>query len=227
MAEELLGSAPDATPKRPPSARGRAHTFRVEQEERSLARRELAYESVVVVILLLGVYTIVTAQPGGVSGYVPPSYGPTIEVQLGTPSGSSVTCGAGGTAYAEKIPWVNSTQPVTTGDVNVRVYEIWDGDIIPDFGVVANATPTDVCAGAAPGSPTAWYVVLQAPNGTNLLTYNAGHNWKSVTDAPWNFWVENGSAIVVVTGSDISGTGRGFAVLGFANGSPVKGSIPL
>jgi hypothetical protein len=183
---------------------------------------------VVVAVIVLGVFVIVTARPGGSpSDYLPPSPGPTIAVNLGTPSVTSVTCGDGGTAYAERIPWTNSTQPVTTGDVNLRVYEIWDGDYYGDGGAVANVTSTNVCAGPPPTQTARWYAVLTGPNGTNLLTYTEAHPWVPVVPGPWNFEIENGSAIILVTNPSLAASGRGLAVFGFADGAPVLGAVVL
>lgn len=226
--------APSAGPLRPGSAArsrssaGRARAFRQKQEQHRSARRELVQDLVVVVVIVLGVFAILTARPGGApNDYLPPSPGPTITVNLGSPSETSVTCGDGGSAYAERIPWTSSTQPVTTGDVNLRVYEIWDGDYYGDPGAVANVTSSNVCAGATPSETARWYAVLASPNGTNLLTYTQAHPWVPVTPGPWDFEVENGSAIVLVSSVLLVGSGRGLAVFGFDDGAPVLGAVVL
>lgn len=227
---------PEAEPDGPPPARpagsrrytGRAHAFREAQAEIRRARRELLGNVIVVLIIALGVYAIVTAKPLSSSGsYVPPKQGPPIHVYFGTPSVASVPCGGGGSAYAERIPWVNSTSPIRTGDINVRVYEIWDGDWIGDPGVQANASAQSVCAGSPPGGITDWYIVLASPNGTNLLTYTDADLWLPVSGTASNLWIDNGSAIFVVTNPAITQTGRGFAVFGFENGSAISGETPL
>ncbi len=208
--------------------RGRAQAFRREQEELRRARRELLGNIVVVLIIGLGVYAILTARPfNPASVYTPPPTNPPISVKLGTPNVSAVTCAAGAPAFAERIVWLNSSEPVRTGDVDVRVYEIWDNDWITDPNVVANATPTSVCAGPAPFSVTDWYVVLSAPNGTNLLYYTDGSGWVSVSGAPWNIEITDGSSFVVVTDPAIAQTGRGFAVYGYENGSLIEATTPL
>jgi hypothetical protein len=153
-------------------------------------------------------------------------------VDFGTPTVTNVPCGDGGSAYAERIPWVNSSEPIQTGDINLRVYEIWDGDWIGDTGVVANVTPSDLCAGPAPGSVSAglvidWYAVLSGPNGTNLMSYTDAHPWTPVGASASSVWIENGSAFIVVTNPAITQTGRGFAVFGFENGSAISGTTPL
>lgn len=216
-------------PAPPGSFDGRARSFRERQEKRRSARRERIGQLLVVLIVVLGVYAVVTARPYNPSSTSSlPTPGPPITVSLGTPVASTVTCGAGGTAYAERIVWENSTAPVTTGDITVRVYEIYDGDFVPDQGVVANVTPSNLCAGSPPSSPPPlWYVVMAAPNGTTLLSYTVTQGWTSVTSGPWNFQIENGSAMTVVTGVSLAGTGHGFAVVGFAGGSPIRGSVPL
>lgn len=227
-------AAPGSGPLRPGSAArsrssaGRARAFRQKQERHRSARREVVQDLVVVVVIVLGVFAILTARPGGApNDYVPPSPGPAIAVHLGSPSVTSVSCGNGESAYAERIPWTNSTQPVTTGDVNLRVYEIWDGDYYGDPGAVANVTSSNVCAGAAPSDTARWYAVLTGPNGTNLLTYTQAHPWVPVTPGPWDFEVENSSAIVLVSSALLVGSGRGLAVFGFADGAPVLGAVVL
>jgi len=232
-AGEASNGSPSPRPPRSRSYAGRARAFRDAQAEIRRARRELLGNVIVVLIIALGVYAIVTAKPLSSSGaYVPPKQGPPIRVYLGTPSVSNVPCGGGGSAFAERIPWINSSEPIQTGDINLRVYEIWDGDWIGDSGVVANVTSTDVCAGSAPGSVNAglvidWYAVLTAPNGTNLLTYTDAHPWTPVSGSASSIWIEDGSALVVVTDPAIAQTGRGFAVFGFENGSAISGTTPL
>ncbi len=148
-------------------------------------------------------------------------------MNLGTPTETSVVCGGGGTAYVESVPWVNSTQPVATGQVYLRVYEIWDGDWIADPGAVANATSTNVCAGSSPSGSALWYVVLASPNGTNLLGYAEGASWTLLAPGPSDFTIENGSALILVTSESLAGTGRGLEVLGFVNDSEIKGAVAL
>jgi len=216
-------------PARPGSFEGRARSFRQEQARRRSARRERVGTFLVVVILALGVYTIVTARPYSPSSKNDsPTPGPPIDVNLGTPTGASaVTCSAGGTAYVERIPWMNSTQPVTTGDIEVHVYEIFDGDFIGDRNAVANVTPSNPCAGAPPDSKALWYAALATPNGTILLTYTVNHPWTAVTPGPWNIGIENGSVLVLVTYASLAGRGYGFAVVGYAGGSPIRGTVAL
>ena len=219
-------------PAPPGSSGGRARAFREEQARRRSAERERVGVAIVVGIIFLGVFAIVTAQPFSPgSGSRGPSPGPPIVVQLGTPSVSDLRCKASGTAVAELIPFTSSPQPITTGDVNVRVYEIWDGDFIADPDAVANATPSNLCAGPAPIATyipgTSWYAVLIAPNGTNLLTYTVASGWMSITNGSPDLSIENGSTFALITNESLAGTGRGFALYGSVDGSSISGSVPL
>ncbi|MGA7476802.1 MAG: hypothetical protein WBW47_06240 [Thermoplasmata archaeon] len=216
-------------PAPPGSFDGRARSFRQEQAMRRSVRRERIGTFLVVVILALGVYTILTARPYSPSSRDNfPTPGPPIIVTMGTPTGATpLNCSAGGTAYVERIPWTSATQPVATGDINLRVYEIWDGDYILDPNAVANVTPLNVCAGSPPSLSALWYAVLASPNGTNLLTYTVNHPWTAVTPGPGNVVIENGSVLTLVTSVSIADTGRGLLVVGYAGGSPIKGTVVL
>lgn len=221
-------SASLAIARRPRGTGGRTERFRARRAERRSLRRDQYLEVVVIAIVLLGIYTIVTARPNSASfnnGF--PAPGPPIQVHFGTPTLGTANCGGGGTAAVEKIPWDNSTAPVTTGDVNIRLFEIFDGDYIGDPGAVANATPTNVCAGVPPTQSEIWYVVLAAANGTNLLTYTVAQGWTSLTGGAWNFDIASNSTVVLVTYASLSGTGRGLGVTGFSSGSPITGSVVL
>jgi hypothetical protein len=182
------------------------------------------------VIIILGIYAIVSARPFvPSSGPGPPTPGPPIAVNLTAPVVGQVTCGNGGTAYTDRVVWSNSTAPVTTREVSPRVYELWDGDIVNDIGVTANVSSTSVCAGDPPsgGGLISWYVVLTAPNGTIELSYTFSQGWTSVTGGASDITIENGMSMIVVTSPDIAGKGYGFAVVGEANGSSIHGSVPL
>jgi len=217
-----------ASPHRPGSYDGRARSFREAQVRRRITRRERVGVGIVVVIIALAAYTIVTARPfTGSTGGLLPVPGPEIVVQFGSPTVSTLNCSAGGTAYVERIPWVNSTQPVATGEIFVRVFEIFDGDYVGDPGAVANVTSSNLCHGTPPDSSSRWYAVLASPNGTNLLTYTTGDSWASVGGAALNFQIQGGSSMVVVSFASFSGTGHGFGVGGVAHGSVIRGTIPL
>ena len=231
------GNAPVAAPGGSPrpeapgsggGAPGRAQAFRRSQEKQRSTRNERIGVLVVIVILLLGVVTILTARPyfpGSTHQY--PTPGPPIVVALGSPVVGSVACAAGGSAYTERVAWINATKPVATGDVNVKVYEIFDGDFVGDPGAVANATASDVCAGAPPTSTSLWYIVLSAPNGTNVLTYTVDRGWLNLTGGTGSGTILDGSFLTLVTSISLAGTGRGLAVVGSAGGSPITGSTVL
>jgi hypothetical protein len=211
-----------------PLREGRAHEFRDREAQRRTLRREQVAQILVVVVLVAGIYAILSARPySPVSNNGFPTPGPPISVHLGAPSVNATPCAAGGSAFAERFTWANSTRPVTTGDINLHLYEIWDGDYLGDPAATAVATPTSVCGGAPPSALSGWYVVLAAANGTNLLTYTESNGWTSVTHGAWNLWIPNGTVLILVTGQSIASTGRGFAVVGFEDGSTVLGSLPL
>jgi len=215
-------------PAAPGSFDGRARSFRQHQASRKNVRRERIGTVLVVVIIALGVYTIVTARPYSPSSSNPfPTPGPPITVTFGSPSSvTAMSCGGGGTAYVERIPWNGSSQPVTTGEVNVRVYEIYDGDFITDINAVANVTSSNLCAGTPPTSSELWYAVLAGPNGTNVLSFTEARPWRAVSSGASDIVIENGSALVLVTSMSLAGTGRGFAVVGYSGGSPIRGTVP-
>ncbi len=206
---------------------GRARSFREAQSQRRSDRRERLGVFLVVVILVGALLTVATYHPFGSSPYNFPPPGPTIVVHLGTSSTGEVTCGLGGTAYTERIPWTNSTRPLTSGEVYVRLYEIGDGDAIGDPSAVANATPTNPCGGAPPDTGALWYLVLVAPSGTNLLTFTVDGGWASVAPGPSNIPIENASALILVTNESLAGTGRGLGVYGFVNDTSITGSTLL
>jgi hypothetical protein len=182
---------------------------------------------VVVLILAFGIYTVTVRPYAGASAYKFPVPGPTIVVTFGSPIVSEVSCTTGGTAYVERIPWINSSQPVTSGDLNVRVYEIADGDYIGDPNAEANVTSSNVCGGPPPSATTVWYTVLSEPGGPNLITYTVDDGWVAVGSGASNLGIENGSALTLVSHEMFAGTGRGISVYGLANDSPISGSVAL
>jgi hypothetical protein len=216
-----------AGPAVPAVRKSRAHAFRERETQRRSLRNERVGVVLVVVIILLGVYVIVSARPFTPSNNPAPKPGPPITVQLGTPTIATIPCASGGSAYAERIPFLNSSQPFTTGDVNARLTEIWDGDFIPDPNVVANATPSTLCGGPPPDASSLWYVVLLAPNGTNLVTYTNAERWVSVVNGTSNLVIGNNSTFVLITYASYAGSGRGFAIVGYENGSLIHATIPL
>jgi hypothetical protein len=223
------GVAPRAGEPAPPgTSAGRTRSFREGQAQRQSITRERLGVWLVVVILVAAVLTLALVHPSSSSNpYQFPPPAPTIAVHLGLPVTSSVACGSGATASTERIPWTGSTQPLSSGNIVVRLYEIADGDVIGDPTAVANATPSSSCAGAPPDGPASWYVVLAAPGGTNLLTYTVDAGWSSVMHGPTNVTVENGSSLTLVTNESWAGTGRALGVYGFVNDTSVSGSVPL
>jgi hypothetical protein len=224
---ERTGRAEDPPRSFAPST-GRAASFRRYQSHRRSTHWERIGELVVVAVILVGAYAVVTARwyaPN--SEYEGPSPGPNIVVHFGPPSVTTVACTAGGTAYVERVPWVNSTQPLTTGAVNVRVYEIADGDYVGDPNVIANASSSNLCVGDPPSAETLWYAVLAGPDGVNLLTYTVDAGWAPVVSGPSNVAIANGSTVFLVTQASYAGTGRGLAVYGFVNESSIVGSVAL
>ena len=215
----------------PPSpSEGRARSFRERETRRRSRRRELVGQLLVVAIIIVGIYAIVSARPfvpsSGPSG---PTPGPPITVTLRSPVVGQVSCGNGGIAYTEQVVWANATAPVTTNDISPRVYELFDGDIVNDNGVIANVSSTSVCAGEPPhsGGLISWYVALTAPNGTVELGYSFDQGWISADHGPVNIPVSNGSSLVVVVDPEIAGKGYGLAVVGAVGGSTVKGEVAL
>src|SRR5208282_5328964 len=69
---------------------------------------------------------------GGSQGSPSPENGTPIDVTIGTPSLHNLTCEGGGAAYAERIPWMNSSSLLTTKSVWPEVYETWDRNNIRD-----------------------------------------------------------------------------------------------
>jgi hypothetical protein len=220
---------PGGGPPRPPEdPLGRAHSFRAAQTQRRSAQRERLGVFLVVAILAAALVTVATIHPFSAGySYHPPPAGPTIVVHLGTPTVSTLTCGDGGTAYAEHIPWTGATSSVSSGEMYVRPYEIGDGDIIADPGAVANATPTNACAGPPPNAQSLWYVVLAAPTGGNTLTYTMDNGWTSIGGGSANQPIENASVLTLVTYASMAGTGRGFGVYGVVNATDISGSVVL
>lgn len=225
------GTTPGALAPRSRMFAGRARAFRLREAYRKSARTERTVNAVMAALIVVGAYAIVTERPGGLlpshrtAGLASP--GATIVVRFGAPSESSVSCGEGGTAYVEAVPWNSSTEPVTTGEVYVMLYEIWDGDNIPDPGAAPSVSSSSLCTGTPPSASALWYVVLSAPNGTNLLTYTETQGWTSVTGGSTDLSIQDGSSLVVVSYDSIADTGRGLEVVGLVGTSAVTGSVPL
>ncbi len=210
------------------SSPGRAAAYRSRVAGRRRERLERTLEVAAVVVILVGVYAVLTARPvaPGSNPIVVPT-GPPIRVQLGDPVTGSIACGAGGNATLQTVPWENATAPVTTGVIQIRVVQLGDGDVLGDNGVGANATPGSACAGSPPTPTQRWYGVLAGPNGTNLATFTFNQEWHSTSEAPWDVPVENGSLIRIVENPSLAGVGYGLQVVGFVDGSEISGLVSL
>jgi hypothetical protein len=225
-ATPVLGRAGEPAP--PGTFDGRTRSFRDRQTKQRSRRRERLGQIAVVAIIVLGIYAIVSAKPfNPSSGGGNTTPGPPIVVNLSAPVAGQLPCGGGGTGYTVRLVWMNASAPVSTGDVGVLVKEP-DNDSVPDHGVVANVTGSNLCAGVPPNAVTwSWYIVLVAPNGTNLLTYTQDQGWSSVTHGASNIPIEDGSAFVVVTGGPFHDRGFVFWLEGYANGSPIHRYVVL
>lgn len=231
-ASEAGGAAeavPATAPPSPPGGTlGRAGAFRRADAKRKGARHERYADVILAVVLVLGAYLIVTTPPNSLlsdNGVGTP--GPPVRVNFGSVSVSTVPCSSGGSAYAERIPWTNSSRPVTTGDIDLEVYAIFNGDNIGRGDPVAVVTSSNVCAGSPPDPVALWYVVLQAPNGTNLLTYTVASSWTSVAAGPSNVGIQNASSLVLVSNSSLAGSGRGLKIIGFLGEAQIEGAVVL
>ena len=233
-AAQVSGRRPEPSPAAAPpvaarAAGGRARAFRRAETERRRGRRERYADVVLLAVAVVAAVLIVTTPPNsllsgnGSSG----SPGPPVRVNFGSVSVSAVPCAAGGTAYAERIPWTNASRSVTTTDIDLEVYAIFDGDNIGRGNPVANATPTNVCAGSPPDPTALWYVVLQAPNGTNVLTYTIADSWAGIAGGPSELAIANDSTLVLVSNSSLAGTGRGLKLVGFVGEDTVEGAVVL
>ena len=227
-----VGPAPKGRPRGSRVFRGRAQAFRQDYVRRQTLRRNRVADVVLVALIVVGAYAIVTERPGYLLSTLrslesTPGPGPPVVVHFGTPSTGTVSCTAGGTAYTESVPWNSSTETLTTGEVFVRLYEVWDGDNIADPDAVANATATNLCAGSPPDATALWYVVLAAPNGTNLMTYTESGSWSAISGGSSNLEIDDGSFLVLVSYDSLAGTGRGLEVAGFAGTSEISGSVLL
>lgn len=225
-ASPVPGRAGEPAP--PGTFDGRTRSFRERQTKQRSLRRERIGQIVVVAIIVLGIYAIVSAKPFNpfsTPGNSTPA--PPVTINFSAPVGGQVPCGGGGTGYTDRIVWMNSSAAISTGDVYFLIKEP-DGDLVPDQGVVVNVTSSNVCAGVPPNSVTwSWYVVLVAPNGTNLLTYTSDHGWASVAHEPLYIQIQDGAALVVVTGGPFYHRGFTFWVEGSLNGAPIHETIVL
>ncbi len=164
-----------ATPS--PSARFRAELRRRQRRRYSLAA---ALTAIVVGGLLLSVPGFGPSSGGtgaSLAGYV---------VHLGAPVLGVVTCGGGTVAIAERVPWLNSSVPLTTGHVILTVVDV-DGDTLWSSGAPPTVTASQACAGTLPVSNFtgisgvnvgfSWYVTLSSPSGSILAFYTLSSGW--------------------------------------------------
>ncbi len=179
--------------------------------------------TVVIAVALLAILTARPVAPTASSGAAPP----TTTVTLGSPTVTQVTCAGGAPAYAERVPWIAASAPVTSGDLVPKIVELFDGDIVNDPGAMPNATASNVCAGASPTGAARWYGVVSDPTGANVLTYTLGQGWAGIGTEPANQPIANDSTLTIVSGGSFSNSGYGLKIVGFANGSPIVGSITL
>jgi hypothetical protein len=222
-------AAPTADGATGPVAGTTAGTASEYRRRRSAVRAErwglyarIAAGAVIVVALLV----IVTARPT-VPGSVPGPTPPPTTVSFGSPAVSQISCAQGTSAYAERIPWVSTSAPVTSGDLVPHVIELFDGDIVYDPGASPNASATNVCQGASPVGNQRWYVVLSTPAGANVLTYTIEQGWAGIGGGPANLGIANDSSLTIVSNQDFSGSGFGLKIVGFANGAPIEGQVTL
>jgi hypothetical protein len=224
MSDRIAPPAPDPAP-----APGGAREFRERRTRRRQSRTDLAVTGIAVVVLVLAVVVLLTVKPV-VPGSGPPddsSNAPPIVVRFGTPVVSEVTCGSGGNVTAERVPWINSSQPITTGDADPRITEIADGDFVSDPHATPTVNATDVCTGAAMDLTSRWYAVLEDPNGTNALTYTVADGWQTVAGGEWNVLIPDGANLTVVENPSMAGSGYALSMIGFANGAAITGSVTL
>jgi hypothetical protein len=206
-------------------ATGVAETFR---RQRSRHRAEMAQgitSIVATLVVVLAVVALVTARPvvpGSGGGPAAP-----IVVAFGAPSLSQVSCGSGGSVYAERIPWISTAVPITSGDFVPKVIELFDGDIVNDPGAAPNVTASNVCAGAAPNGTARWYAVFSDPTGANVLSYAIAPGWAGVAGGSANLAIQNDSSLTIVMPASLAGGGYGLHIVGYTSGSAILGSVTL
>ncbi len=225
-------STPEPLPPRanaPRAPRVGARQFHTDRAERRRRRTDVTVTVVAVVVLLLAVYVLVTARPSAPGGGPAndSSDAPPILVALGTPVVSQVNCSGGGTVTAERVAWINATEPITTGDAYPRVGEVADGDFVGDPDAVAEANATSLCDGPQPNPTARWYMVFEDPNGTNALTYTVADGWATIGGGAWNVLIPDGGNLTVVEYPSLAHTGFNLSIIGFANGAQIEGTVVL
>ncbi|HTT73111.1 MAG TPA: hypothetical protein VMG99_03040 [Thermoplasmata archaeon] len=218
-----------SAPPREEPPRPRASEFRADRTNRRQRRAELVLTIVAVAAIATGAVWLVFGPPvlPGSSAPGGSPNAPPIHVNFGAPVASSVPCGGGGNVTVERIPWINTTEPITTGEAELRLMEIYDGDYLSDPGAAPNVNASSVCTGAVPNPSARWYAVLQGSNGTNVLSYTVPGGWATVSGGDWNLPIPDGDSLVVVENPSLVASGFAISVVGFANGSPITGSVVL
>ncbi|HTT26628.1 MAG TPA: hypothetical protein VMH90_06700, partial [Thermoplasmata archaeon] len=186
---------------------------------RNLLRRRAPWKwtagfLVVLIVALAAYYVISTPHPagsssgGGGGGCPSPCTTPVTDyVTLGAPSVSSVTCGEGGQASVEEIPWIGATAPLTTADVFLELREIVDGDIIGGSGSAPFVTRASLCPGAPPSPAYSWYVVVEDTGGANIMTFCYASGWTPVGPGPSSIPLSNGTELFLVIAPAVAGAG--------------------
>jgi len=212
-----------------PSPSTGAREFRERRAQRRRGRTDTALTVLATAVIVLAIAVMLTAKPV-VPGTGPPdesSNAPPIVVTFGTPVVSEVNCSGAGNVTAERVPWVNASEPITTGDADPRITEIADGDFVSDPKATPDVNATDVCTGPVPDPTSRWYAVLEDPNGTNVLTYTVAGGWQTVGPGDWNVLIPDGANLTVVENPVMAGSGYSLNVIGFAMGAQITGSVTL
>jgi hypothetical protein len=225
-------STPDPLPRpahRPAPPRVGAQEFRTTRAEHRRDRTDSMVAAVAVVVLVVAAYAVLTARPVA-PGTGPPdanSDAPAIVVRLGTPLAAVVNCTGGGNVTTERVPWINESQPITTGDADPRITELFDGDFVSDPHAAANVNATSVCTGSVPDPTSRWYAALESPNGTNVLSYTVAGGWQTVGGGAWNVLIPDGSNLTIVENPSLVQIGYSLNIIGFANGAAITGAVTL
>ena len=214
--EESRGRSLEEAAESLPSRRGRGQRRR---------RLYLGLVALVVVLGAAGAYAFNSAPhglPAGGGG------GPSgVSVQFGAPTSGHVGCAGGKTMVTERVPWVNSSLPVSTTQFRLEVQEIGDGDVIGADNAPGAVTPIALCVGPAQPYVYDWYGVLQSPNGTNEATYTYASGWAAVPPSTLPIEVAQNSSMMVVSTSSFVGLGYALEALPFGPGVPVNGFTAL
>jgi len=215
----------------PPSHRanadGPAASFRTGRGRSVARRRRVAGGIAAALIAATVVFLVLHSQPapaptatgspgGGSDGGGGPSS--KVSVTLGTPDAGTTVCGSGGSSPSERIPWLGSSVPISTAELNLLVVELADGDILPGIAGAPGVTSTDPCEGNPPGPSYHWYLVLSDPSGANVAYYTLPMGWVTLAGGAANLTVANGSSFLLLISPSVAGIGYGLALQGFVDG---------